>query len=188
MASTRRSSWMSATCRTTAPAPSPTREWTTLAAYEARFGVRRVGALHLSEHRLRPGRRAAAPSTPRRIRSRPTAAPPARRRSWAPNCANPVTIDAGWAYPARAADAQTVPLLTDDAGNVYAATTTSPDGREALVLTFAQAPYALHTLQLGYGLVSWATRGAVHRRAPRLPVRADRRSVSGERRSIPAPA
>ena len=28
-----------------------------------------------------------------------------------------------------------------------------------LVLTFAQASYALHTLELGYGLVSWATRG-----------------------------
>ena len=75
------------------------------------------------------------------------------------NCANPVTIDAGWAYPARAANAQTVPLLTDDAGNVYAATTTYPDGREALALTFAQATYVFHTLQLGYGLVSWATRG-----------------------------
>ena len=56
-------------------------------------------------------------------------------------------------------DAQTIPLLTDDAGNVYAATTTYPDGREALVLTFAQATYVFHTLQLGYGLVSWATRG-----------------------------
>ena len=56
-------------------------------------------------------------------------------------------------------NAQTIPLLTDDAGNVYAATTTYPDGREALVLTFAQATYVFHTLQLGYGLVSWATRG-----------------------------
>ncbi len=75
------------------------------------------------------------------------------------NCANPVTIDMGWAYPARAAGAQTVPLLTDDAGNVYRGDHHHPDGREALVLTFAQASYALHTLQLGYGLVSWATRG-----------------------------
>ena len=27
------------------------------------------------------------------------------------------------------------------------------------MLTFAQATYVFHTLQLGYGLVSWATRG-----------------------------
>ena len=65
----------------------------------------------------------------------------------------------GWAYGSQATDAATVPLLVDDAGTVYAATRTYPDGREALVLTFAQSPTAVHTLQLGYGVVSWVTRG-----------------------------
>ena len=75
------------------------------------------------------------------------------------NCAGPVAIDEGWAYGSQATDAATAPLLVDDAGTVYAATRTYPDGREALVLTFAQSPIALHTLQLGYGVVSWVTRG-----------------------------
>ena len=75
------------------------------------------------------------------------------------NCAVPVAINDGWAYGGQATDAATAPLLVDDAGTVYAATRTYPDGREALVLTFAQSPTALHTLQLGYGVVSWVTRG-----------------------------
>ena len=58
-------------------------EWMTLSAYEARFGVRRVAALHVPDQRLRPGGRAAGRSIRRRTRSPPTAAPPARRRSWA---------------------------------------------------------------------------------------------------------
>jgi peptidoglycan/xylan/chitin deacetylase (PgdA/CDA1 family) len=52
-----------------------------------------------------------------------------------------------------------VPLLVDDAGAVYAATRTYPDGREALALTFSQSPTSLPSLQLAYGVVSWVTRG-----------------------------
>jgi MYXO-CTERM domain-containing protein len=133
-------------------------EWMTLASYEARFGVRRVAVYTTPT--------AGYGLTARGSVIRPEANPIRARCSAAGaaafvglNCANPVTIDAGYAYPAAAAGAQTVPLLTDDAGNVFAATTTYPDGREALALTFAQAPYLFHTLQLGYGLVSWATRG-----------------------------
>ena len=73
-----------------------------------------------------------------------------------------------------------MPLLTDDAGNVYAATTTYPDGREALVLTFAQATYVFHTLAARVRPGQLGDARGVRRRAPRLPVRADRRSVPGE--------
>jgi hypothetical protein len=133
-------------------------EWTTLSSYEARFGVRRV-ALYTyptTAYGLVAGAGAVNPETSP-IDAHCTGAGAAAFVG--ANCANPITIDMGWAYPASAAGARTVPLLTDDAGNVFAATTSYPDGREALVLTFAQAPYALHSLQLGYGLVSWATRG-----------------------------
>ena len=75
------------------------------------------------------------------------------------NCDNPVIIDAGFAYPASPIDASTIPLLVDAAGNVYAATISYPDGREALALTFAQASYFVSYLELAYGLVDWATRG-----------------------------
>ena len=134
-------------------------EWSTLAAYEARFGVRRVAvyAFPNSAYGL-VGAGGSIDATKSPIQVRCSAAGAAALVGL--NCANAVTIDAGWAYPARAAaGANTTPLLSDAAGNVYAAVTTSSDGREALALTFAQAPTAFHTLQLGYGLVSWATRG-----------------------------
>jgi hypothetical protein len=134
-------------------------EWAALAAYEARFGVRRVAAYTF------PTSAYGLVSTGGSID--PTKSPIQVRCSAAGaaalvglNCANPVTIDAGFGYPARVAPgANTTALLSDGAGNVYAATTTYSDGREAMVLTFAQASNAFHTLQLGYGLVSWATRG-----------------------------
>ena len=88
-----------------------------------------------------------------------TVRPRAPPCSWARTAPVPVAINDGWAYGSQATDAATAPLLVDDAGTVYAATRTYPDGREALVLTFAQSPTAVHTLQLGYGVVSWVTRG-----------------------------
>jgi uncharacterized protein (TIGR03382 family) len=133
-------------------------EWSTLAAYEARFGVRRVAvyAYPTSDYGLVSKGGSVNPET----------SPIALTCSAAgaavfvgTNCGNPVIVDEGWAYPAAASSAQTVPLLADGAGNVFAAVTTYPDGREALVLTFAQAPHVFHTLQLAYGLVHWATRG-----------------------------
>ena len=75
------------------------------------------------------------------------------------NCANPVVISQGYTYPTTAADSATVPLLVDASGNVYAATRKYPDGREALALTFGQAPNYVSYLELAYGLVSWATHG-----------------------------
>ena len=132
-------------------------EWMTLASYEARFGVRRV-VLYASpspDYGLQLAAEVDPSKTP--VITHCTAAGSAAFVG--ANCAVPLTIDMGWAYPATATDAQTTPLLVDDAGHVLAATRVYPDGREALVLTFAQASYALHTLELGYGLVSWATRG-----------------------------
>ena len=70
-----------------------------------------------------------------------------------------MNINAGFAYPASPIDAATIPLLVDAAGNVYAATRTYSDGREALALTFAQASYFVSYLELAYGLVDWATHG-----------------------------
>jgi len=111
-------------------------EWATLAAYEARFGVRRVAAYAYptSAYGLVPTGHSFDPSNSP-ITTHCTDA--GATAFVGVNCANPITIDAGWVYPAQAANAQTIPLLTDDAGNVYAATTISADGREALVLTFA---------------------------------------------------
>ena len=133
-------------------------EWTILTSYEASFGIRRV-ALFTSptaDYGLVLNGSGVDPSTAP-IRATCTAA--GRAALVGTNCGSPVTIDAGFAYPASPTDAATIPLLVDAAGNVYAATRTYADGREALALTFAQASYLVSSLELAYGLVDWATRG-----------------------------
>ncbi|HVV50660.1 MAG TPA: hypothetical protein VHO06_13425, partial [Polyangia bacterium] len=132
-------------------------EWTALATYEAAFGVRRV-SLYTSpsaDYGLVDAGSVDPATSP--IRARCTTA--GRSVFVGTNCDAPVVIDDGFAYPASPADAATIPLLADAAGNVYAATRSYPDGREALALTFAQASYYVSYLELAYGLVDWATRG-----------------------------
>src|SRR4051812_9483035 len=107
-------------------------EWMTLAAYEARFGVRRavMYAYPSDAYGLTPvGGGFDVASKP--IVAHCTAA--AGSVFVGANCAAPVAIDDGWAYGSQPTDAATVPLLVDDAGTVYAATRSYPDGREALV-------------------------------------------------------
>ena len=132
-------------------------EWMTLASYEARFGVRRavMYAYPTDDYGL-------TSTGGFDVSMKPITAhctPAGGSVFVGANCAVPLIVDDGWAYGAQATDAATVPLLVDDAGSVYAATRTYPDGREALVMTFAQSPTELHTLQLAYGVVSWVTRG-----------------------------
>ncbi|MEU5696694.1 hypothetical protein [Actinosynnema sp. NPDC020468] len=52
------------------------------------------------------------------------------------------------------------PLLSTEDGTV-AVTSTTPDGRERLALTFAIGPDSVPTLLLGHGLLRWATRGVM---------------------------
>ena len=132
-------------------------EWMTLASYEARFGVRRAVMYAYPTDAYGLTSTGGFDVSTRPIVAHCTAAGGAVFVG--ANCAGPVAIDEGWAYSSQATDAATVPLLVDDAGAVYAATRSYPDGREALVLTFAQSAIALHTLQLGYGVVNWVTRG-----------------------------
>jgi len=69
------------------------------------------------------------------------------------------------AYTYRAAvdplDPTTVPVLTESNGNVLGVIHTYPTqgSRQALALTFDAAGYLTHGQVLGYGLVSWATKG-----------------------------
>jgi hypothetical protein len=132
-------------------------EWMALAAYEARFGVRRavVYAHPSAAYGLTLTGGSDARATP--IAAHCTTAGAAVFVG--ANCAGPVTIDDGWAYASQASDAFTTPLLVDAAGAVYAATRSYADGREVLLLTFAQSPTAFHTLALGYGVVNWVTHG-----------------------------
>ncbi len=132
-------------------------EWTTLTNYEASFGVRRV-ALYTSpsaDYGLSPNGSVVTTTSPINA----TCTQTGRSVFVGTNCDNPVTISNGTAFAASPTDGATIPLLVDGAGNVYAATRTYADGREALVLTFPQASFLVSTLELAYGLVNWATRG-----------------------------
>ena len=134
-------------------------EWTTLSSYEARFGVRRVAlytypttayGLVAGARRHQPGDESDPGPLHRRgrggVRGDELRQPGHHRHGLGVSRARGRRADGAAARPTtRATSTRRPPRY--------------PDGREALALTFAQAPYAFHTLQLGYGLVSWATRG-----------------------------
>jgi hypothetical protein len=132
-------------------------EWMALSAYEARFGVRRavLYAVPTAGYGLQMTGGFDAKASPLTVHCTTAGS----NVFVGANCAAPVMVGDGWAYSSQPTDAFTLPLLADAAGNVYAATRSYADGREALVLTFAQSPTALHTLELAYGVVDWVTRG-----------------------------
>jgi len=132
-------------------------EWTALASYEARFGVRRAVAYMVpsAAYGMASGGGFDARATPVSV----TCTDAGKKVFVGANCDGPVAIDDGWAYRGQPADASTVPLLVDASGSVYAATRSYGDGREGLMLTFSQSPTAFHTPALLYGAVSWVTRG-----------------------------
>lgn len=72
-----------------------------------------------------------------------------------------IPVHDAWVYLAKVRDegCSATPILVDRAGNVLAAMTSSPDGRESIAVTFAQNPSFEFTQLLGYGLVHWATHG-----------------------------
>ena len=133
-------------------------EWATLTAYEVEFGVRRVSLYTPpnASYGLTGGSPGVDPSVAP-IAATCTAA--GKALFVGTNCANPIQINDGHAYPTAASDGATTPLLVDASGNVYAAIRSYPDGREALALTFGQADYYVSYLEIAYALVSWATHG-----------------------------
>ena len=132
-------------------------EWTTLATYETEFKVRRV-SLYTSPS-ASYGLEGDAGIDPTKTPTAMSCTPAGTAVFVGTNCANPIALGGGYAYPAAATDAATVPLLVDPSGNIFAATRSYPDGREALALTFAPAPSLMAYLELAYGVVDWATRG-----------------------------
>ena len=144
--------------RSAAPAPSPTpsgpssRPTRSSSASAASRSTRRRAPRTASSTTT-------SASTPRRRRSRRPARRPGRRSSSGPTARTPSSSTRATPIRPTAADSATTPLLVDASGNVYAATRKYPDGREALALTFGQAPTYVSYLELAYGLVSWATRG-----------------------------
>jgi hypothetical protein len=133
-------------------------EWQSLTTYEVQFGVRRV-ALYTSPTASYGFVDTDTGVDPSKTPISATCTAAGAALFVGTNCANPVLINQGYAYPTAATDSATTPLLVDAGGNVYAATRSYPDGREALALTFGQASSYVSYLEIAYGLVNWATRG-----------------------------
>ncbi|GHF38416.1 hypothetical protein HNQ07_001065 [Deinococcus metalli] len=157
-------------------------EWATLFEYERTFGARQL-ALYGSPGTTPEdyGLRAAGGETSTTSMTLSTAG----RAVFGDLTATAVPVNYAYTYPATVTPVDGVTtqvLATDPAGRVLAATSTSADGRERLILTSAQNPYLLHSQLLSYGLTQWLTRGVhlgEHRRF--LQVDVDDLFLSGDR-------
>ncbi len=137
-----------------------TTEWQTLWDYEAAFGVRQVTWYTF------PTTDYGFSNSPTGISTTPPNPPVTATLTTVGqtifsyvNAANPVAINYAFTYLASPAITGTTPLLTNSNGNALALVKAYPDGRENLALTFDSSSSLIHTLQLGYGVVNWVTRG-----------------------------
>jgi hypothetical protein len=130
-------------------------EWQTLAAYEQGFAVREVSfyTYPTPDYGLNPAHAVVDPSGQTDAHLTPAGA--AVFGYLAP--AGTLPIRGAYTYLATASDGE--PLLVDAAGDALAVTRFTPDGRHLLALTFDGSENALHSVALGYGIVSWVTRG-----------------------------
>ncbi|MHA0038779.1 Agd3-related carbohydrate-binding protein [Deinococcus sp. PESE-13] len=142
------------------PSALDSSEWQTLFEYEKAYGVRQL-ALYGYPGAVPEdyGLRAVAGAETSNTSMTPTAA---GRSVLSDLTTAAIPVRYAYTYPATVASVPgvtTTPLMTDAQGRVLAATSTSADGRERLLLTTAQNPALLHTQLLSYGLVNWLTRG-----------------------------
>lgn len=77
------------------------------------------------------------------------------------NTANSIAIKNAFTYLATSSPGanKITPLLTTSGGNPIASICAYPDGRQNLAITADSNPELLHTLQLGYGVVNWVSKG-----------------------------
>ncbi|THF87394.1 hypothetical protein E7T09_09705 [Deinococcus sp. KSM4-11] len=158
-------------------------EWDTLFEYERTFGVRQVALYGAPSTAPEDYGLRTVPGTETSTTSLTMS--PAGRAVFGDLTAASVPVNYAYTYPSAVTvvpGVTTQVLATDPAGNVLAATSTSADGRERLILTSAQNPYLLHSQLLSYGLTQWLTRGVhlgEHKRF--LQVDVDDLFLSGDR-------
>lgn len=135
-------------------------EWNTLFAYERAFRVRQLALFGYPQATPEDYGLRAVPGT--ESASTDVTVTPEGRSVFPDLTASALPIRNAFNYPTQLTPVpgvSTTPLLRDQAGNILAATSTAPDGRERLILTAAENPNLLHTQLLGYGLMQWLTRG-----------------------------
>jgi hypothetical protein len=136
-------------------------QWQTLRQYEASFRVRQVTMYTYPEdgvgsYGLTTVTGVSTSTTP--LTGRLT--PRGQQVFGYMNPAAVVSIRNAWVYEAKPTSASNpVPLLTTPQGYVLASIYTSSDGRQNLALTMDGNPFLLHTMELGYGVVNWASKG-----------------------------
>lgn len=134
-------------------------QWQELWDYEAKFGVRQATwyTFPTADYGFQGTAKGSSASLHLRF-----SAPGAEVFSYV-NTASGVDLSRVYMYLAQAATpgdgGSVTPLLTDPAGHALAVVRRWPDGRENLACTFDSNPYLVHSLQLSYGIVNWATRG-----------------------------
>jgi hypothetical protein len=133
-------------------------EWSALWAFEAQFGIRTVSAntYPTADFGLTYKGEDGNPSTATWTTAASTVFPYVNRAGTLP-------IANGYTYRATAdpLDTTTSVVLTDAAKDALAVvhTYTTQGNRQVLALTFDSAGYLTHGQVLGYGLVSWVTKG-----------------------------
>ncbi|MEZ4728935.1 MAG: hypothetical protein R3E79_17520 [Caldilineaceae bacterium] len=133
--------------------------WQLLWQYEARFGIRQLILYALGgspeNYGIRLGELVSTVGV-----SLPLSFTAAGRQLFAYlHHDNPILVNSAPVYLAEPLTEATTPLLVTQNGQTVAAVCRCADGRETLALTMAHGPSLLHTLLLGYGLVTWVTRG-----------------------------
>ena len=143
---------------TTNTAALSSAEWTTLAGYEAAFGVRQVTWFEVptsDDGYLMPATLVdlTGNTTSYSWTSQGAATFPYL------NIPNGLNVQGVPAYLAPPAGSSLVPLLTDSSGDALMGVQTYPDGHQVLAVTFDNASYIPHSQVIAYGLVNWATGG-----------------------------
>lgn len=133
-------------------------EWQTLIDFEASFKVRQVTYYSYPTADLGFTTVPTAVSTTPQMPLNAKLTPAGAQLFGYLNPTVSVSIQYAYVYLASA-DPATTPVLTDSSGNALALVKTYADGRENLALTFDGAPYLVHSVALGYGILDWATRG-----------------------------
>lgn len=133
-------------------------EWSALWTFEAAFGIRTVSAstYPTADFGLQYRSEDGDPTDARYTAAGAAAFPYV-------NAAGSLPIRNSWTYRAGVdpLDTSTVPVLDDGNGNVLGVihTYANQGNRQALALTFDGAGYLTHGQVLGFGLVSWVTKG-----------------------------
>jgi hypothetical protein len=140
-----------------------TAEWTALANWEIKFGIRQINWYSYPNPNLGlayplPGVDTTTTPISATFTTAGTVSGQSIFGSYV-NTANPLPIQNAYTYLTTINDPTTYPIMVDASGHALGAVRNFPDGRQMLSLTFDSSASQTHNLVLSYGLVNWVTKG-----------------------------